>query len=55
LMLHYLKDNKYAFCNFGTDESPANNIYKRRFGCTYIDREDFIELWRKGREKPNEL
>jgi len=55
LMLRYLQDNKYAFCNFGTDESQANNVYKRRFGCTYIDREDFIELWRKAREKPNEL
>jgi len=55
LMLQYLKENKYEFCNFGTDDSEANNLYKRKFGCTCIEREDFMELWRWGRKKPNEF
>ena len=50
LMLNYLKDNDFIFCNFGTDDSEKNNIYKRKFGSRYIDRRDFIKLWRIGRE-----
>jgi len=50
LMLKYLKNNNFHFCNFGTDDSEKNNIYKQKFGSVYIRRADFIELWRKGRE-----
>jgi len=50
LMLNYLKDNNYIFCNFGTDNSIKNNLYKRKLGAIYIDRADFIRLWRTGRE-----
>lgn len=51
LMLNYLKDNNYEFCNFGTDDSERNNAYKKKLGATYIDRSDFIKLWREGRIK----
>jgi len=50
MMLNYLKENDFLFCNFGTDDSPKNNAYKRKFGAEYIDRAVFIDLWRKGRE-----
>ncbi|GBU27447.1 leucyl-tRNA--protein transferase [Treponema sp. R8-4-B8] len=49
MMLNYLKDNNFAFCNFGTDDSIKNNLYKRKLGSVYIDRLDFIRLWREGR------
>ena len=49
MMLKYLRDNDYAFCNFGTDDSEKNNAYKKKLGAVYIDRNDFIEIWRKGR------
>ena len=51
MMLNYLKNNEYIFCNFGTDDSEKNNAYKKKFGAVYIDRSEFIELWRKGREQ----
>jgi len=50
MMLKYLKNNDYLFCNFGTDNSKRNNLYKRKFGAVYIDRTDFIKLWRMGRK-----
>jgi Leu/Phe-tRNA-protein transferase len=50
LMLRYLRDNNYIFCNFGTDNSEKNNAYKRRLGAVYIDRTAFIDLWRQGRK-----
>jgi Leu/Phe-tRNA-protein transferase len=50
MMLNYLKDNNFAFCNFGTDDSIKNNLYKRKLGAIYIDRSDFIRLWREGRK-----
>ena len=50
MMLNYLKDNNYIFCNFGTDDSIKNNLYKRKLGAVYIDRSDFIKLWREGRK-----
>jgi|GEM_PF-2559952 len=49
LMLEYLRDHNYDFCNLGTDDSEKNNVYKKRFGAEYIDRAEFINLWRKGR------
>jgi len=49
LMLEYLKTNNYDFCNLGTDNSEKNNAYKIKFGAEYIDRADFIKLWRKSR------
>jgi len=49
-MLNYLKENNFAFCNFGTDDSEKNNIYKRKFGVTYIDRTEYLKLWRAGRK-----
>jgi len=48
-MLNYLKDNNFAFVNFGTDDSEKNNIYKRKFGATCIDRTEYVPLWRAGR------
>jgi len=50
MMLNYLKENNFAFCNFGTDDSIKNNLYKRKLGAVYIDRSDFIRLWREGRK-----
>jgi Leu/Phe-tRNA-protein transferase len=50
MMLRYLRDNDYLFCNFGTDNSKKNNKYKVKLGASYIDRKDFIELWRQGRD-----
>ena len=50
MMLNYLKDNNFVFCNFGMDDSIKNNLYKRKLGAIYIDRADFIRLWREGRE-----
>ncbi|MCL2185532.1 MAG: GNAT family N-acetyltransferase [Treponema sp.] len=49
LMLEYLRDHNYNFCNLGTDDSKKNNAYKLKFGAEYIDRTDFIKLWREGR------
>jgi Leu/Phe-tRNA-protein transferase len=51
MMLQYLKENNYDFCNFGTDSSKSNNEYKKKLGATYIDRLDFVNLWREGRVK----
>jgi Leu/Phe-tRNA-protein transferase len=51
LMLEYLRNNDYIFCNFGTDDSERNNAYKRKLGAVYVDRLDFINLWRRGRIK----
>jgi len=50
MMLNYLKDNNFAFCNFGTDDSIKNNLYKIKLGSVYIDRSYFIRLWREWRK-----
>jgi leucyl/phenylalanyl-tRNA--protein transferase len=50
MMLRYLRETGFAFCNFGTDDSRRNNAYKRRLGACYIDRKDFFSIWRTCRD-----
>ena len=46
MMLRYLRDNGFICCNFGTDNSYRTNKYKKSLGAVYIDRKDFIKMWR---------